>query len=799
MIKKAFNKLLLIIFVLICSNMLFLEPSYAWTFDGHGEFKDVKPSYYYLDSISLNDAEEKKTGWWVFPDLAEETGNMFFEIINLFANLVFALNVYLTKLMLFIYDLSYDFSIINDLAGSMSNVISDTSGITNGKFSSDKGLFGVFGRFIVLFSVIYAIFSLLWRKSIFDSLGTILKTTVVLALSVLLLTNYSSFLTITNSLSNEITGRIMSGNVLVKDDKSSVKDDYKMLSVDDTNVINDVQSNLWSLFVDRPYLVMQFGTSNLEEIGNQIEENGGKYAGKERVKKTLKYKAFSEEREKVVSKEARTSKGGYGNENMLHSNLIYKLPVLFLTVFLNGITSIPIYGISFALIFFQFWFMIMALVAPFVLLVAAIPGQFRVLRSYSFELFLPLFLKIAFSIIALFLSTVSGVMLETMANVKSVSTETSGALNELKNTAKILTTQFLLFASIFLLRNRIKGIFSNGSESIKRLREEAHNRMYGPIKGGAKVVGASAGLAVAGPQGALSGANIGDQFGRLAAGETTSSDALMSASRGAVNLKQLQYMDRLNDINKNNANSDEVDNDSKNTQNIPNEQQEQDQHDKGNEMEELKNQEQEETEHQNNSEENVPTDTLNSNAEKSPVAPTESLKCENCGSKPCVCDKPSSNDYTGEEITVDDIESKEYHNQQPHEKNPMEYEELKDTDIPSDDIDDKEENETQTSEIKSSEKNNIDAGSELETLKPDKNYFGKKEAEDTKEKLSHSLERTEMPDKPFEKIEIPEENTEGKEPLEKNKGISSEKEFRDLFKVNSESKENIDGSDDNDE
>src|SRR5690625_7957411 len=61
---------------------------------------------------------------------------------------------------------------------------------------------------------------------------------------------------------------------------------------------------------------------------------------------------------------------------------------------INIFTSIPVYIIAIALIFTQIWFVIMALVAPFALLIASFPSQFNVVKRYFFEFSLSLFIYV---------------------------------------------------------------------------------------------------------------------------------------------------------------------------------------------------------------------------------------------------------------------------------------------------------------------------------------------------------------------------------------------------------------------
>ena len=172
--------------------------------------------------------------------------------------------------------------------------------------------------------------------------------------------------------------------------------------------------------------------------------------------------------------------------------------------------------------------MVIAALAPFALLIGAIPGQFNVLKRYFIELGIPLALKIFVSFIALIVFVISDIIYA--GNFKSI----SGGSNPFYSYVGAATFNLLLFGTIFILRNRIKDIFSSGSNAIRDLRESS-GTFTAPFKKGvqnvATVGGAAAGAVVGGPAGAMTGAAIGGSVGKVATGEGGVSDVAGSAMK----------------------------------------------------------------------------------------------------------------------------------------------------------------------------------------------------------------------------------------------------------------------------
>ena len=255
---------------------------------------------------------------------------------------------------------------------------------------------------------------------------------------------------------------------------------------------------------------MQYGTSSLKEIGD-----GDINAGKERVRELLTAKPFSDERIEIIDKEVNERENYYmtykaGNER-LGLNIIY--------VVANFFTFLSFIALGLSLMFTQFWFVIMAIFAPIALLIASFPSQFGVLKRYSFELILPLLVKIGLHLVMVMIMLLTTIMNDFYQEIQS-------NVFDGKFLRAYLTNAFysMLFIGLFLLRKRITGMLSSGSQVVNQIREGMAGVTTKPaqsaIQTTSTVAVATVGFAVGGTAGAGMGANIGSLAGKTLSGQS---------------------------------------------------------------------------------------------------------------------------------------------------------------------------------------------------------------------------------------------------------------------------------------
>lgn len=481
-------------------------------------------SQYLLDIVPLDkeqmEAEENKSWWqrgWSFVNgstLKNEVMGQIYELINMANNFFFQLNIGLTQFMLSTLNMAYEFDLIDQLIEKVETLMQDITGVSGTVFES-SGLFGSFAGIIAILAVAYACYLYIWKRAATESIGELMKTVLTFAIALLFFSNYSAFLSGINQVTTEASQLVLSGSV------NNIPSEQITDNVDDQEIdLRDkMTNNIWTLFIDRPYLFMQYGTDNVDEIGE------------ERIQELLKQVPGQARQDYVTDKEVR----GEGNIMMTYGSVMERAVFTPLYLFVNGLSSIPIFLLALLLLVFQFWFMGIAAIAPFALLFAAIPGQFSVLKKYFVELGLPLILKVVVSFGAIVVFAISEVIY-TLNNV---------AVQGASEYIIICVLQFILLMLMFFLRNRIKNIFSAGSKEFQALRAEVGSlkeAVAKPVKTGVQgtvtVAGAVVGGVMTGGAGIAAGANIGNNVGRLATGEGD----IRSVTSG---IGQVQHLTRL--------------------------------------------------------------------------------------------------------------------------------------------------------------------------------------------------------------------------------------------------------------
>ncbi|MFS0689016.1 CD3337/EF1877 family mobilome membrane protein [Sporosarcina sp. 179-K 8C2 HS] len=499
--------------------------------DQYGEFKDDGKSYYHLDAVSDKDVEtfddgadfwadtyDKLFGW---ADVKENVGNKLSEMVNLVNNIVFDINIFLTYTMLVMYDLAYTADFTEKIIIELESIMDNITGISGGTFNIGTGLFGNLVKLIAVLTGMYALYIFIVKRAFFETFSSVFQTVIALTVAIFMFANYTALLTGANKITTELSGFVVSLPSHSEGQESNIEDPRTKM-----------KDSIWGMFVDRPYLYMQYGTHDVAALGG-----GDRSMGVERVKSILKEPVGESRLTKVVEDEA-SEKSGKGNNMMKYSAVNSRLAFTYFYMVINGLVSLPIYLLSLCLILFQFWFMVIATLAPFALLIAAIPGQFNVMKRYFIELGIPLALKIFVSFVALIVFVISDIIYA--ADFKSL----TGGSNPFYSYVGAATFNLLLFATIFILRNRIKDIFSSGSNTIRALRESS-GTFNAPFKKGMQNVatagGAVAGAVTGGPAGAMTGAAIGGSVGRVVTGEGSVSDVAGSAMK-AQHLVHLSKM-----------------------------------------------------------------------------------------------------------------------------------------------------------------------------------------------------------------------------------------------------------------
>lgn len=485
----------------------------------YGTFKGSSgKTYYYLDAVTQDEIDSADDGWfesiWKGAlekiQVIENVGKQINMYLNNIVNALFKMNIFFTVAMITAFDLGSNFNIIDGMIDAIDGSIFKITGITNGGSITSGGIFGAFINVIIALTGGYAIYMLVISRKVISGVKAIFQVTICLAISVILLSNFGYYMKGINSITTDLSNNVMTA--------------VTPTNSHNANDPTGVKNTLWSMFVERPYLYMQYGQG---QVGGELT--------KSRIENLLGYDPLNGDAEDENGRKYYVIKeeiGKHSNTLMTEHSVMDKLSFSIVYLAVNGLVSIPIYAMALFMVLLQFWFIVIAGLAPFATLVGCIPSMANVLKRYAIELILPLGLKIGFSFVSIFVMMMATYVFE-YSNSNLL-----GSSNILLSYISVMFMFIILFLTIFILRNRIMNIFTKGSAMLNGLREGAGqltspltNTVKGVVQGGATVAGAVVGGLATGGAGVMTGASIGGAIGGTLTGEKSVGDAIGTSVR----------------------------------------------------------------------------------------------------------------------------------------------------------------------------------------------------------------------------------------------------------------------------
>ena len=211
---------------------------------------------------------------------------------------------------------------------------------------------GVWGNFLLIFIICagtYIAYLGMIKKKSTDAIGAMVKSVVIIVLSMAFFANAGSFMKYLNSLSSGLSQEVMGVGLTLN---SQVNDDVKYPEEVASFVVAD---KLYHMMIYQPYLILQYGKPKEDST-----------LTKERIERLLKTKRGSTARENVLKDEK-------NNIMMSPTGVEERISLLILLSISHLIIGFVFFIIAGAMLVYQFLFIILALYAPFALLMALYP------------------------------------------------------------------------------------------------------------------------------------------------------------------------------------------------------------------------------------------------------------------------------------------------------------------------------------------------------------------------------------------------------------------------------------------
>ena len=302
-------------------------------------------------------------------------------------NFVWTISLYLSNATGYVVQQAYKLDFINDMADSIGKSIQTLAGVTENGFSS-SGFYVGFLLIIILIVGVYTAYTGLLKRETSKALHAVINFVVVFIVSASFITYAPNYIQKINDFSSDIsTASLDLGTkIMLPDSQSKGKDSVDL-----------IRDSLFAIQVEKPWLLLQFGNSDTEEIGT------------DRVEALVSASPSDEDgetRENVVKTEIEDN----DNDNLTIPQVVNRLGmVFFLLIFNLGIT-IFIFLLTGMMLFSQILFIIYAMFLPISFLLSMIPTYENMAKQAVVRMFnaimtrvgITLIVTVAFSISSMF-------------------------------------------------------------------------------------------------------------------------------------------------------------------------------------------------------------------------------------------------------------------------------------------------------------------------------------------------------------------------------------------------------------
>ncbi|MFQ4639111.1 hypothetical protein C4V10_07845 [Clostridioides difficile] len=302
-------------------------------------------------------------------------------------NFVWTISLYLSNVTGYVVQEAYKLDFINDMADSIGQSIQTLAGVTSSGFST-SGFYVGFLLLIILVVGIYVAYTGLIKRETSKALHAVINFVVVFILSASFIAYAPDYIKKINEFSSDIsTASLDLGTkIMLPNSDSEGKDSVDL-----------IRDSLFSIQVEQPWLLLQFGNSNAEEIGTDRVEALVSVSPEDEDGKT---------REEIVKTEIEDN----DNNILTIPQVVNRLGMVFFLLFFNLGITIFVFLLTGMMLFSQILFIIFAMFLPISFLLSMIPSYesmakqaiVRVFNTIMTRAGITLIVTVAFSISSMF-------------------------------------------------------------------------------------------------------------------------------------------------------------------------------------------------------------------------------------------------------------------------------------------------------------------------------------------------------------------------------------------------------------
>lgn len=394
-------------------------------------------SKYPLKNYSL-DFYVSNSGGWLPWNWGESIGKGITYGLYCITNFIWMVSLFFAETTGSLIQEAYNLDFVGDMTGKIGKSMQSLSGITVEEFGED-GLYMKLILFIIAIVGVYVAYTGLLKKETSKAMYAFLNLILVFAFSAALIAYAPKYMAMLNEFSSDLSGAILDAGVDLLD---PVGEDE-----DGTATIRDT---LFLIQVEKPWLILQYGTTDKEEIGE------------ERIESLLSVSPSlnkGEDRENVVKGEVEE----WNNQNLTVTEAAPRLGMAAFIFLLNVFISVFVLLLTGIMILSQILFLIFALVLVVGFIISMIPGQENVWKKALVNLFNTLMMRAGITLIVTFAFCLSNMFYSMSESYPFVMT---------------MFLQIILFAGIYMKMNDILGVMSLRANDSEQLGRRVFQRPY---------------------------------------------------------------------------------------------------------------------------------------------------------------------------------------------------------------------------------------------------------------------------------------------------------------------------------
>ena len=393
-------------------------------------------SRYPIDNYQLDFYVDSSWDWlpWNWMDGIGKTAQY---AIYLFTNFLWTLNLYISNAVGYLIQQAYDLDFISSAASEIGKNIQLIAGVSVSGLDS-TGLFPGMMAIVTLLVGVYCTYVGLVKRETTKAFHAALNFGVVFVVSVGLIAYAPSAITCVNEFSSDISNGIVdvSAKILAPD------------AAGENTGVSAIRDCLFGIQVKQPWLIMQFGDSDVENIG---EERVNSLLG------TSPDENRGKDREEVVKSELED----YDNGNLTVTEVTSRFGLSVFFLIFNLIVSAFAIMLTGSMLLSQILFIISAMFLPVSLLISMIPAFSGTSRRAVISLFNTIMLRVGTTLLTTFVLVLSS-LAYTIANGKPF--------------VVVVLLQVIVFAGVYMERDKLLDMIGLRDEGTGRVGRAMANR-----------------------------------------------------------------------------------------------------------------------------------------------------------------------------------------------------------------------------------------------------------------------------------------------------------------------------------